>query len=163
MTDTHTWESSAVLCLSRIRKMSRSLWFGNNLQLALERRFTTVQCSLLSMSDLIWAINPNHTKVWMCSKPSRRNCEYFLSRAALQKQVFWKIFLEHIQLCFDQCPWFLPFFAEKRSLLRSDKEGQRLALLSAEKRSGLKSEKGGPTMMAEHGTRGDLWNVLCFV
>ena len=58
---------------------------------------------------------------------------------------------------------FYLFFAEKRSLLRSDKEGQRLALLSAEKRSGLKSEKGGPTMMAEHGTRGDLWNVLCFV
>ena len=69
------------------------------------------------MSDLIWAINPNHTKVWICSKPSRRNSEYFLRRAALQKQVFWKIFLEHIQLCFDQCPWFLLFFAEKKAFL----------------------------------------------
>ena len=133
--------------------MSRSLWFGNILQLDLESRFTTVQCSLLSMFDLIWAISPKHTKVRICSEPSRRNSEYFRRRAVFQKQFFlgekrvsdsiklpgtcgngndnfriftishifprgdqrWIVFLEPIQLCFDQRLAFTFCRKEKRT------------------------------------------------
>ena len=139
---------------------------------------------MLSMSILIWAISPNHTKVRICSEPSRRNSEYFHRRAVVQKQVFLgeKRVSNRIILpgtCWNKNDNFR-IFTLNHIFPRGDQRWKIFLepiqlcpwlLLFAEKRSILKSEQGGPTLSAEkksglktmtadRGTRGNPWNVV---
>ena len=135
------------------------------------------------MSDLIWAISPNHTKVRSCSETSRRNSEYFRRHAVFlgEKRVSNRIILPGT--CWNKNDNFR-IFTLNHIFPRGDQRWKIFwepiqlcfdqcpwLLLFAEKRSILKSEQGGrtlsaekrsrlKTMTAERGTRGNRWKVV---